>query len=163
VRLDWAFVARDGAILAVVACVIVAGLLRLNPRLFLRHFPAEARARLAPRSPAERRQSLAGGLLLLGWIVGFLIWSTAAAQARGADPASLVIHAFLVGMAFNLADWLILDEFMIGVLRPGWLVVDGLSVRDMPFEHARHFRGFLVGTLGFALVGGLAGAGVAIF
>lgn len=109
--IDWTYVARDGAILAAGACGLIALMLRRNPRLFLRHFPAALRDRLPAKSPAERRESLAGGLALIGWILGVLLVSTAAAETRlEAGMAGLVLHAFLVGMAFNLADWLILDS-----------------------------------------------------
>ena len=151
---NWLAVARDGGILALGACALIAGLLRSNPRLFLRHFPEAVQRALPPKTTMEKRQSIIGASALLIWTLSILIASAAAAESRGtADFLSLAIHTFAVGMVFNLADWLILDELWIGVMRPPWLVPAGIDPATIPFEHARHFRAFLRGSIMFAVLG----------
>src|SRR5512138_476655 len=110
-NVSWLLVARDGGILSLGACALIAGLLRFNPRLFLRHFPEAVQRALPPRTRTEKRHSIIGGIALLTWTIGVLSVSAAAAELRGTvDYLSLAIHTFAVGMVFNLADWLILDE-----------------------------------------------------
>jgi hypothetical protein len=148
---NWLLVARDGGILALGACALIAGLLRFNPRLFLRHFPEAVQRALPPKTTTEKRHSIIGGIALLIWTLGVLIVSAAAAESRGtADFLSLAIHTFAVAMVFNLADWLILDELWIGVTRPRWLVPPGIDPATIRFEHAQHFRAFLRGSIIFA-------------
>lgn len=158
---NWLLVVRDGGILALGACALLAGLLRFNPRLFLRHFPAAVQSALPPKTTTEKRHSIIGGIGLLTWTLGVLISSAAAAEAHGtADFLSLAIHTFAVGMVFNLADWLILDELWIGVMRPRWLVPAGLDPATLPFDHAQHFRAFLRGSIIFAALGATIALGV---
>lgn len=153
---DWLLVARDGGILALGACMLIGALLRLNPRLFLRHFPEGVQRAVPPKTPAEKRHSILGGIALLLWTLGVLIVSAVKAEARGAtDFVSLAVHTFAVGMVFNLADWLILDELWIGVMRPRWLAPPGIDPTSIPFEHVSHFRAFLRGSVAFAAIGAL--------
>jgi hypothetical protein len=160
---NWLLVARDGGILALGACALIAGLLRFNPRLFLRHYPESLRRALPPKTTAERRHSIIGGIALLAWTLGILIASAAAAEARGTtDFLDLALHTFAVGMVFNLADWLILDELWIGVLRPRWLAPPGIDPATVPFEHAPHFRAFLRGSIMFAVIGAVVALAIRI-
>jgi hypothetical protein len=97
-----------------------------------------------------------GSILALGfgWMIGTLAVSTAMAEARGTtDFGSLAVHCFLVAMAFNLADWLLLDELWIGVLKPRWAIPAGIDPASVPFERARHFQGFVRGSIMFAVLG----------
>jgi hypothetical protein len=151
--IDWLAVARDGGILALGACMLIGTLLRFNPRLFLRHFPEELQRALPPKTAAEKRHSIVGGIALLVWTLGILIVSAVAAERRGTtDFLSLATHTFAVGMVFNLADWLILDELWIGVMRPRWLAPPGIDPASIPFEHGSHFRAFIRGSIIFAVI-----------
>ena len=153
---DWLLVARDGGILALGACALIGALLKFNPRLLLRHFPEDLQRAVPPKTPAEKRHSIVGGIALLVWTLAILIVSAVKAEARGAtDFLSLAVHTFAVGMVFNLADWLILDELWIGVMRPRWLAPPGIDPASIPFEHASHFRAFLRGSVIFAMIGAL--------
>jgi len=49
---------RDGALLSVVASTYLLVLLRLNPRIFLRHYPKEIREIVPPKSEKERQMSI---------------------------------------------------------------------------------------------------------
>ena len=140
-----------GAVVAALAAAILMGALRLDPRLFLRDQPAEHRALAPDLSKDEARKGLWVGLMLLIVIVGGPIAS--ALTSAPAGPLAAGLHAFGVGMVFNLVDWLILDELWLGVFRPKWALMP--EVRDVPFrfDHYRHFRGFLVGTGLYAVVG----------
>lgn len=160
--LDWGAILRDGGIVALGACAIIAGLMRANPRLFLRHFPEPLRSQAAPLTPAERRMGAAGGLSLVAWVVGGMILSTLTAEARGGGFADLALHAFLVGMAFNLADWLVLDELWLGVGQGRGLLPPEIAGAAPPLEHAKHLRDFMKGAVIFALLGAAVAAGVAI-
>lgn len=159
--LDGDAILRDGGIVALGACAIIAGLMRANPRLFLRHFPEPFRSQAAPLTPGERRAGAAGGLALVGWVLGGMILSTLGAEARGEGFAGLALHAFLVGMAFNLADWLVLDELWLGLLRGRGLLPAEVAAAAPPLDHAKHVRDLLKGTAIFAVLGLAVASGVA--
>lgn len=157
---------RDGAIVAVAASVVVMGALRMNPRLFMRHFPDALKQRLPPLAPEELRAGrLIGAALMILLLGGPVVstWLWAVGTARPQPLTALFSHAFVVGMVFNLVDWLILDELWIGVLRPRWAIPPGAAIEDFtPFDHARHFRGFMTGAVLCAAVAALATAVVGV-
>lgn len=144
---------RDGALLSVAASALLMGALRLNPRLLIKHFPEEMRQAVAPPTPRETRTGRLVGLLLVALLVGGPLVSTLI-MAHGADTSFMdrALHAFLVGMIFNLVDWLVLDELWLGVLRPRWAIPAGAEHVPVRFEHGRHARGFATGTVVFAVL-----------
>lgn len=155
--LDWWRIARDGALLVVAASALIMGALRANPRLFWRHFPEAVQRALPPLSPAERRAGRIIGVVLIGILVIVPVWSArSAAATNGYGLLDAFAHAFLVAMAFNLADWLILDELWLGLGRPLWALPPGVTLADMPFDHRQHARGFRTGTILCAGVGLIA-------
>ena len=150
--LDTGRVLRDGALLSIAAAAVIMGTLRANPRLFLRHFPETVRRAQPALSAAEKRAGRLVGVTLIGLLAIVPVWSARAAEASY-GPGATLVHAFLVGMAANLTDWLILDELWLGLGRPLWALPPGVTLADVPFDHWQHARGFLVGTLLCALVG----------
>lgn len=137
---------RDGAIMAVAGAALIMGALRANPRLFMRHFPEAVKARLAPLSDREKRAGSVVGAALMVLLLGGPLASVLLAPPQPLTAA--VLHAFTVGMVFNLVDWLVLDELWLGVLQPQWALPAGTSKDDFrPWDHARHFRGFATGTV----------------
>jgi hypothetical protein len=90
-----------------------------------------------------------------------MILSTLGAEARGEGFAGLALHAFLVGMAFNLADWLVLDELWLGLLRGRGLLPAEVAAAAPPLDHAKHVRDLLKGTAIFAVLGLAVAAWVA--
>jgi uncharacterized repeat protein (TIGR03806 family) len=152
--LDGTMILTHGGALAIAASALIMGSLRHNPRLFLRHFPEKVRAAQPPLAAGEKATGRVIGVLLITLFVAVPVWSTLEfARARAAAPLSLWTHAFLIGMIFNLIDWLVLDEIWLGLGRPRWALPSGVTPEDvLPFDHAKHFRGFLAGTILFAIV-----------
>jgi len=60
------------------------------------------------------------------------------------------VNAFVVMLAFNHFDWLVLDWLVFCTLTPGFVVLPGTEGMAGYKDYAMHFRGFLIG-LGFAL------------
>lgn len=163
--LDGKLILVHGGAVALAASVLVFLALRRNPRLFLKHFPKKVREAQPPLSQAETAAGYVFALPLFLVLVGGPVISTlVAASGRGVpyDPVSLWVHAFLVGMVFNLFDWLVLDELVLGLGRPRWALPPGVTLADvMPFEHGQHFADFLKGVI-FCAVVGLIASGIAI-
>lgn len=152
-----------GGAMALGASALVLGALAYNPRLFIKHFPERIRAMQRPLSVAEKRAGTVFGVPLFMLLVGAPIISTiAVASGRGVpqDPVSLWTHAFLVGMVFNVFDWLVIDEVILGLGKPRWALPSGVTLEDvMPFDHGRHFADFLKGVVfcaGVALIASVA-------
>jgi hypothetical protein len=154
---NFSVVARDGLVLAVMASALAMGALRLNPRLFLRHFPAAVKASQPPLSPGEKAARLAVAITLMVLFVGIPVWSArAAAVEKAYGGIETFAHAFLVSMTFNLVDWVVLDEIWLGLGRPRWVLPAGVNPEDVPFDHLQHARGFAIGTAYSAIIGIIA-------
>jgi hypothetical protein len=155
--LDGTLILMHGGAMALVTSGIVMGLLRYNPRLFLKHFSEKVRASQPPLNRQETINGTLLGLPLFAALVGFPVWSALEFGKTGADALSIWSHAFLVGMVFNLVDWLVLDELWLGVGKPRWALPPGAIWADaLPFEHGRHFADFLKGVIVFAVVACIA-------
>lgn len=149
-----------GGLIASLATLLVLAALRSNPRLFLKHFPQSVRAAQPPLSGAEKSTGYIFAAALFVVLVGGPVASTfTVAAGRGVphDPLSLWVHAFLVGMVFNLVDWLVVDELFLGLGKPRWALPAGVSLEDVtPFDHGRHFADFIKGAIFCAVVAALA-------
>lgn len=155
--IDWGVAALHGSFFALVLAAFALGILRFNPRLFIKHFPESVRQSQPPLSRSEMMVGYAIGLPFLIVIVGGPVLAAwLFHQATGASGASVFVHAFIVGMTANLADWLIVDLAILGGIRPAWAAPAGVAISEIPFEHGRHFVDFLKGGVGFALIAGLA-------
>jgi hypothetical protein len=155
--IDLVLVARHGGLLALGLSAIVIIALRMNPRLFLRHFPPAVRASQPPLTGAEKVAGRVLGAALVVLLFGVPVWSArVAAMAEPYGRFEIFAHAFLVGMIFNLVDWLVLDELWLGLGRPQWALPPGVTLEDVPFSHAQHARGCAIGTALCAAVGLIA-------
>lgn len=152
---DWLQIGQAAGAFCLIAGGWLLVILRVWPRLFLRRFPANLRAVVEPLSKRERLLGLLIGLPLLAMLIGFPAWAAAGVDQRHDGNASLpdlFLAAFSTWTAFNLFDWLILDELLIGLCRPRWLVLKGTEHIPITFNHREHAVAFLKGTVGGAAI-----------
>lgn len=158
---DWLHIGRAAGAFCLIAGGWLLLILRVWPRLFLRRYPAHLRAVVEPLSKRERLLGLLVGLPLLALLIGFPAWTAAGVDQRHDGNASfpdLFLAAFFTWTAFNLFDWLVLDELLIGLCRPRWLVLKGAEHIPITFSHREHAFAFLKGTVGgAAIAAGVAG------
>jgi hypothetical protein len=144
-------IVQDGALFAAVTSTCLLILMRVNPRIFIRHFPREIREIVPPQSAKERRMSLLFGLLLGATFASALRWRTATLGTH--SFWGLFAYVFGVLFIFNLVDLLILDWLILCCFKPRWSILPGTEhiVARHPYLH--HFKGFLTGTVGLAVAG----------
>lgn len=149
--LDTTRILRDGALLSLVGSTYLLVLLRFNLRIFLRHFPKEIREIVPPKSEKERRMSILLGLLIGAPFTSALLWRTATLGSH--SFWELFAYAFGVLFIFNLVDLFILDWLIVCRLKPRWVILPGTEHVVIPKPYLHHFKGFLMGTVGLAIVG----------
>jgi hypothetical protein len=54
---------------------------------------------------------------------------------------------------FNLVDLLILDWLIVCWVKPSWVILPGTEHIVIPNPYVHHFKGFLMGTVGLAILG----------
>jgi hypothetical protein len=151
---DTTRIVQDGALFSAVASACLLLLLRFNPRMFLGHYAEEIRRIVPPRSQKEKRTSL-----LLATIVGVpvasaLVWRTATLGSRSFGDR--FAYAFGVLFIVNLVDLLILDWLIVCWFKLRWAILPGTDHIVVPNPYLHHFKEFLMGTVGLAVVGGCA-------
>jgi hypothetical protein len=144
-------IVRDGALLSFVASTYLLVLIRLNPRIFVAHYPKEIQEVVPPKSGKERRMSILLGLLIGVPFTSVLLWRTATLGSH--SFWELFAYAFGVLFIFNLVDLLILDWLIVCWLKPRWVILPGTEHIEIPKPYLHHFKGFLTGTVGLVFVG----------
>lgn len=123
----------DGLILSAGMSVIVIGSLYYNPRLWLQDYPPDVRTRVAPQTPAEKRQQAVVALAFFAFAIGVLVYSLAQLRAAygGAVPfAAAYLHTFGVMSVFNLFDAVVLDAVLLAGLKPRFAILPGTEGMD---------------------------------
>jgi len=142
-----------GLVLSVLASGWVVIVLRINPRVFLRHYPKAIREAAPPLSRSERGLTAILGLPLFALLIGVPLWSGFnLTNGHAAGQAALFLDAFIIGMVFNVVDLVILDVLWLGMFPPRWAMIPGTEHVPYVPEYAKHVGGFIVGTVVAALI-----------
>ena len=152
----------DGAILSVIASLLIVVSLRINPRMWLQDYPQDIQNRVPPKTDMEKRQSLIVGIPFLVVLAAVPFISTLALKRQGGGDASflqLFLNAFGVAFIFNLVDLLVLDWLMFCTITPRFLVIPGTEGMEGYKDYYYHFKASLIGTV-ISIVAGLVIAGI---
>ena len=158
--LDTTRIMQDGALFSAVASICLLLLLRFNPRIFLGHYPEEIRRIVPPRSKKERRTSLLLAMLFGAPVMSALLWRTATLGSH--SFWDYFVYCFGVLFIFNLVDLLILDWLLVCWFKLRWAILPGTEHIVVPNPYLRHFKEFLMGTVGLVIVGLLVAAVLSI-
>jgi hypothetical protein len=123
----------------------------VQPRIALQHYPKQIREIVPPKSRKERRMSVLFGLVIGVPYTVVLLWRTATLGTH--SFRELFAYAFGVLFIFNLFDLLILDWLIVCWIEPRWAILPGTEHIVLPKQYLHHFKGFLMGTVGLAVVG----------
>lgn len=154
-----------GALLSILSSILLIGILRFNPRLFLQDYPDEIQAAVPPKTDLEKRQSLISGIPFLLILLAVPFISTLVLKRQSGEMISffpLFFNAFGVAFTFNLVDLLLLDWLLFCFITPSFLVIPGTEGMQEYKDYGFHFRAFLIGTV-LSIAGGLVIAGLVVF
>jgi hypothetical protein len=155
----------EGAILSVIASILLMAILRFNPRLFLQDYPEEIQNQVAPKTETEKRQSLIVGIPFLIVVVAVPFISTLILKRQSGEEVSflhLFLNAFGIVFIFNLVDLLLLDWLIFCTITPEFLVIPGTEGSEAYKDYGYHFRASITGTI-LSVVAGLVIAGIVTF
>lgn len=138
-----------GLILSIGISLIILGGTAVNPRMMLNEYPPEIQARVPPITTAEKRGQILVMVCFLGFMLLVLIYSNAQVVARSGEASfvPLFVNTYLVFEIFNLFDLIVLDYWVLLVLKPKFLFIEGVESLEeyQPFTH--HLKGFYKGLL----------------
>ncbi len=151
--LPLAYILQYGIVFSLGFGLLILGGLYLNPRLMLASYPAEVQAEQPPLTPAEKRQQIVFGILVWGYALGGLFYFAAqlASQLAGRSGQAaflpLFLGTYLVFEIVNLFDLLVIDYWLLLVLKPKSLFIPGALALGQEQGFAFHFNGFLKGSV----------------
>jgi hypothetical protein len=142
-----------GALLSISLSILIMAMLVRNPRLMLHSYPKDVCAAVAPKTPAERRESVWWAAIFLTLTAAFPLGATLVSKRNGGDFLETAVTAFGVVFVFNLIDWLVLDWLIFCTITPGFVVLPGTAGISGYKNYGMHLRGFMVGSLLSAVLG----------
>jgi hypothetical protein len=156
-------IVTDGALLSALLLLWLFAVFsfRVSPRVFLQDYPKDIREKAAPQTAAEKRFSRLIKLPFLIAVIGVPLVSSWALKRHDPERATFVVlflNAFGVVFTLNVFD-LFLD-FLLVWAGPKFVVIPGTEGMAGYKDYSHHFRGFLAGTVGSAVIGVLIAAAV---
>src|SRR5215813_11855295 len=107
-----------GGVLSGISCVLLLGLLWINPEVLLKDYPPDIQAKYGPMSERSKRQRLPVAVILGAVVLGVVVASFVDVQANsdGHIPfLTAFVHLFVMFSLFNLADLVILDWPLVAI------------------------------------------------
>jgi uncharacterized membrane protein len=155
----------SGTLLSLLLGIIVLGSLKYNARLWLQDYPKAIRDKVPPLSVVEKRERAVLAVVVIGILFGGVILETLHLRTYPAGVISFgtaYLHIFLILAMFNLFDALVLDLFIITLLKPRFVILPGAEGMEYLFhDYRKHVTDFLKG-IAFCTVASLPIAVIAV-
>lgn len=139
----------NGILLSLVLGVIVVGSLMYNARLWLQDYPKPIRDKVPPLSATEKRERAILSLVLIGVLFGGLLLTTLQLkiyQAGALSFGAAYLYLFLMLVIFNVFDAVVLDLFLITLLKPKFVILPGAEGMEYLInDYRKHLADFLKG------------------
>lgn len=130
--------------------VLIGGSLYANPRLWVNDYPPDIRAKVPPKTDAEKKASWLVGLPLLVVLFGLPAgggYTFAHTYPELASFGNLFSTIFAIFFMGNLTDLLLIDWFIGCYLTPSFMILPGTEGMAGYKNYAFHGRGFVVGAI----------------
>ena len=138
-----------GSVLSGISCLLLLGILWINPEILLKDYPPDIQAKYGPMSDRSKRQRLPVAVILGAVVLGVVAASFVEVRANSGGHIPFLtafVHLFVMSSLFNLVDLLILDWPLVA-MRPSFIVLPGTEGLAGYRDYGFHFRGFLIGTV----------------
>ena len=153
-----------GAILSALLTALIVGTLYWRPMMWIGDAPKEVQAAAPPPSESDHRAKKLAGVLLFA-IIAVVFGASVLGLRRLAGGelgfADAFVSTFIVFMTFNLVDLVLIDWLLVETWRPRFISFPGAEGMNLFGGYAYHFRGFLIGTAVYCLLGSLIIAAIA--
>lgn len=153
-----------GAVFGVVFSIAVLIMGRVNAEMILNDYPPDIRAKYGEMSERTRKQANLASLPLL--VVLGLVVVLGLSQLRSLYGELTFLNTFIVSVVifqiWNLLDLVLLDWFLLMVLKPRFMILPGTEGMAGYKDYAFHFRKFLNGIV-FTTILSLIVTGIALF
>lgn len=146
-----------GAVLSVLASLVVMSAVLFNPRFALKDLPRDIRESAPPLTRRETLQASVFFLLFLALLVGIPVLSALGLEAEagaGVSFGALFIHILGVLLVFFVVDLVVLDWLIYCTITPRRLVIPGTEGMAGYKDYGHHLRAHARGAI-WLLIGSL--------
>ena len=101
-----------GGVLSGISCVLLLGILWINPEILLKDYPPDIQAKYGPMSERSKRQRLPVAVFFGSVVLGVVAASFVEVRVNSGGHIPFLtafVHLFVMFSLFNLVDLLILD------------------------------------------------------
>jgi hypothetical protein len=143
-----------GLVVSVWLTITFIALSRLNPEMWLNDYPPDIRAKHGPMSPKANRLRFLLGVPVMVVALGIVAIATIDLVRTVPTTGFLAIalHTFVLMTVFNIIDLLLIDWLLFVRVRPAFVVLPGTEGMAGYDDYAFHWRAFLKGTAGIAVL-----------
>lgn len=156
----------NSTLFSLILGVMVIGSLMYNARLWLQDYPKAIREKVPPLSATEKRQRAVVAVVFIGAMFGGVLLETM--QIRTAPAGTLTfgiayLQICLMLVIFNVFDALVIDLFIISVLKPRFVILPGAEgmEKELFNDYRKQVIDFLKGMV-FSTVASLPFALIAV-
>jgi hypothetical protein len=145
-------IGRDGSLLSLLFGTAVFGMLAYEPEIWVHDYPPDIREKWGEKSPRAKKLTKLLGVPFLVIFFGGLIYS--ALRLRRANGGQLSFrdafaHVYALYMFINIFDLVIMDWFVLMVIRPEIAILPGTEgmagYTDFAFHAKASAKGSLLG------------------
>lgn len=141
--LDLGRILAHGALLSVLASLVLMGAVTFNPRFALKDLPRDIRESAPPLTRRETRQALIFFIPFMALVVGIPVLSALGLEPGGAAGVSfwaLFVHILGVLFVFSVVDLVVLDWLIYCTITPRRLVIPGTEGMAGYKDYRHHLR-----------------------
>lgn len=152
--LDIGRILVHGALLSVLASLVLMSAVIFNPRFALKDLPRDIRESVPPLTKRETLQALIFFLPFMALIVGIPVLSALGLEAEGAADVSfgaLFVHILGVLFVFFVVDLVVLDWLIYCTITPKRLVIPGTEGMAGYKDYLHHLRAHARGAVWLAI------------
>lgn len=137
----------SGLVYGVAVSALILGSLLWNPRIWVQDLPAELRALVPPKTPAEQRQTQIVAIPMLILMLGGPALAGATGISAGISAEQFFIAfgiSYGVNLVFNVFDLVLIDWLIVCTWTPARLVYAPLRPEQLK-DYGYHARAFAKG------------------
>lgn len=152
--LDLGRMLAHGALLSVLASLVVMGAVTFNPRFALKDLPRDIRDSVPPLTRRETLQAWFFFLPFLALVLGIPVLSALGLDAEGVAGVSfgaLFVHILGVLLVFFVVDLVVLDWLIYCTITPRRLVIPGTEGMAGYKDYRHHLRAHARGMVWLAI------------
>ena len=139
-----------GFLMSAVLTIILLGSIAYNPRLWLRTYPDDVKAKVPPKTKKEKRLALVFQIPFMIIMLGVPTVSTITLKRNMAEDFTFLtgfVNFAGISTIFNLVDTVIIDWGVFCSITPKFITINGTEGLEGYKDYKMHLKAFIKGLM----------------